>query len=328
MQPQNWQNLNLPDPLTWQSQEWPSEWITPDRSCGFTRHVYRDLWVHLRFDFADDLPPVEIDVAQIRQVAVNLVTNASEAVGENGGLITVRTGELYLSGEFHQSYYGQDMPEGRYVFLEVVDTGCGMDSATQTRIFEPFFSTKFPGRGLGLAAVMGMVRGNGGGIRLYSEPDVGTTCKVLLPCKGGMPILAETEIRQSLDVWQGEGTILVVDDEPMVRRVARTILTRAGLDVLMAMDGEEGVELFAQHAERIDAVLLDMTMPRKDGRQTFAEMREIDPEAKVILTSGYSEADATSKFLGQVLAGFIQKPFQRETLLAKLYDVLHSHAVR
>ena len=279
--------------------------------------------VSLRYAPADDLPTVEADVTQLRQVVMNLVTNAAEAIGERGGLITLTTGRQQASPESLQSVFTQErLPGGEYVYLEVSDDGCGMDATTRERLFEPFFTTKFQGRGLGLAAVLGIVRGHHGTVKVDSEPGKGSSFKVLFPAgRGQAPALTEPALgEQSAESLQG--TVLVVDDEEVVREVTKELLERIGLDVLTAADGVEAIEVFCEHRERIVLVLLDMTMPRMDGEETFRELRQLDSQVHVILTSGYNEQDATNRFVGERLAGFLQKPFTMQDLESKLRAAL------
>jgi len=280
--------------------------------------------VSLRYDLADNLPTVEVDSAQIRQVVMNLVTNAAEAMGDQGGQITLKTGhQLADEAYLKSSYLQQDLPAGDYVFLEVSDDGCGMDPSTRERLFEPFFTTKFQGRGLGLAAVLGIVNGHHGTIKVQSEPGHGSSLQVLLPAgddAGPKPFpgsQAETDPPSPL-----RGTVLVVDDEEHVLNVAGAMLRTLGLEVMTADDGVDALEVYRQQCDKIDVVLLDMTMPRLDGAETFRKLRTLNPNLKVILTSGYNEQDATSRFVGKGLAGFIQKPFMLRDLEAMMRRTL------
>jgi PAS domain S-box-containing protein len=283
--------------------------------------VSKNAAVSYRLD-ADDLV-IEADATQMRQVVMNLITNASEALGEAQGLVTISTGRLAADSEYLDSTLlgGQATPGG-YAYLEVSDTGCGMDQETQSRIFEPFFTTKFTGRGMGLGAVLGIVRGHHGALKVYSEPGRGTTVKVLLPlCR------RPAEEEEDQDAVQpppaGEpATVLVVDDEEMVRELTRASLEQFGFTVLSAADGQEGVELFAERADEVDLVLLDMTMPRMGGEEAFRELRKLRPRVPVILSSGYNEQDATARFAGKGLAGFIQKPYRPSELLARIREAL------
>jgi PAS domain S-box-containing protein len=269
----------------------------------------------LRYDFSEHTSPIEADVTQLRQVVMNLITNASDAIGGRDGIIRIATGTAHCDQAYlSQAYLRDDLPDGDYTFLEVSDTGSGMDAATRERMFEPFFSSKDDGRGLGLSAVLGIVRSHHGAIRVYSEVGKGTTIKVLLPATK-RPAVAIDEGNDGASIWHGEGLILVVDDEPGVRRFAERTLRKAGFDVITAKDGIEAVEMYTKRSSDIAGVLLDMTMPRMDGKTAFAEMRKVDAGVRVVLSSGYNEQDATSEFAGKGLAGFIQKPYRPPELI-------------
>ncbi len=274
--------------------------------------------VVLKFHLADSLPTIDGDVSQIRQVVMNLITNASEAIGDRSGLVAITTGVVHAADTSLTESIGQEkLAEGYYVFLEVSDTGVGMDEATRVRIFDPFFTTKFTGRGLGLAAVLGIVRGHRGALRVYSEPQKGTTFKVLFPVSTS-PKQERTGSTADIDKWKSDALVLVVDDEVSVRSIVKRTLESVGMTVITASDGREGLATFRDRASEIDAVLLDMTMPHMGGEEAFREMRLVRPDVRVVLTSGYSEQDATNHFAGKGLAGFVQKPFGRATLLEAL----------
>jgi CheY-like chemotaxis protein len=254
------------------------------------------------------LPTVEADATQIHQIVMNLVINASEAIGDINGVITITTGTLECTSEYLKNiWHIDDLETGVFVFIEVSDTGCGMDKETQSRIFDPFFTTKFTGRGLGMAAVQGIVRGHKGGITVYSEPDAGSTFKVLLPACG-KPV---EQVAASVDdiAWKGEGVVLFVDDEEAVRDIGQEMLQELGYEAVTAADGREAVEIFKSR-NNISFVILDLTMPHMDGEQCFRELRQIDPNVRVIMSSGFSEQEVTQKFIGKGLAGFIQKPYR------------------
>jgi PAS domain S-box-containing protein len=269
--------------------------------------------MHLEFD--DALPAVRADASQMRQVVMNLITNACDAIGSEEGEIAVRTGVKHCSEEYlEHTYLAEERPAGDYVFLEVSDTGCGMDETTRARLFDPFYTTKFAGRGLGLAAVLGIVRGHEGAIEVESTPARGTCFRVLLPRCDEEPPGAKSQAHLGPEREQYGGIALVVDDEDSVRTVATMMFERLGFEVLQASDGREGVEIFRARSQEIDLVLLDMTMPGLDGKAAFEQMRGIRPDAKVLLSSGFSEQDATSRFAGEGLAGFIQKPFDLDGL--------------
>jgi len=277
--------------------------------------------VLLRMDFAVDPVFVEADVAQLRQVIMNLITNASDAIGDENGTVTVCTGLIEADREYLDRTYIQDeLPEGTYATLEVTDTGSGMSTDVIERMFDPFFTTKTSGHGLGLAATLGIVRGHKGAISVYSEPAVGTTVKCLFPVAAGAPTIGP-ELSPA-PPRTGSGVILAVDDEPMVLALARATLEWAGYEVLTAEDGQVAVEIFEKQHKNIDVVLLDMTMPRLNGEEAFRKMRAIQPGVRVLLSSGYNEQEATSRFAGKGLAGFIQKPYRTKDLLAQLEALL------
>ncbi len=276
----------------------------------------------VRFDLSPDLPAVLGDAAQLRQVVMNLITNASDALGERSGVITVTTGQQVLDGAALEHIdLGWEPAPGRFVFVEVSDTGAGMNRDTQSQIFDPFFSTKATGRGLGLAAVLGIVRGHQGAIRISSKPGRGTTFKVLLPASE-QPPQQETEDETSTSQWRGQGCILVVDDEAAVRETTRLVLEECGFEAMLAADGLEAIEILARHKGDICAVLLDMSMPQMSGRETYSELRKLCPEMPVILTSGYHEQDAMTDFDADGLAGFVQKPYDIDDLIAVVQRVL------
>jgi CheY-like chemotaxis protein len=253
---------------------------------------------------------------------MNLIINAGEAIGDAAGVITVRVAvrecdRAYLAG----SVLGKEIPEGPYVSLEVTDTGCGMSEETQERMFEPFFTTKFTGRGLGLAAVLGIIRGHHGAILVTSEPGRGTRIEALFP-PTNRPVHAPQVSAPISPAWRGEGTILVVDDEAHIRGVATRALANAGFTVLTAANGQEAVAVFREHVKTVRAVLLDLTMPHMDGAATMIQLRQIQPDVRVVLSSGYTEEDATRRFSDRDLVGFLQKPYALSDLIAAVRAAL------
>ena len=278
----------------------------------------------IRYTFDKGLPAVEADVTQLRQVIMNVVINASEAIGDQGGVIALGVSAHHRDRAFlSECYLGETLPEGIYVSLDVADTGCGMTEDVKMKLFDPFFSTKFTGRGLGLAAALGIVRGHKGAIRVVSAPGRGTTFTILFPASPRSAREAGTPAG-SAETLRGGGTILVVDDEEMVRGLVKAMLEVLGFKVLTASDGIEGVELFKMHAPAIRAVLLDLTMPRMDGEATFHELRAVRGDVRVVLSSGYNRQDATSRFAGKGLAGFIQKPYRLRELKDVLVQILEA----
>jgi PAS domain S-box-containing protein len=266
----------------------------------------------LVWDLATELPAITADPTQIRQVVMNLITNASDALGDGAGTISLRTGIVEPD---------ERPSPGQFVFIEVADTGCGMDSSTLQRIFDPFFSTKFTGRGLGLAAVMGIVESHGGHIRIRTAPQEGTTFRILFPGVGGGA--ADTPRRNSGADWRGHGTVLVVEDEDGVREVVGRMLERLGFRVLTAEDGVAALERLEHHDGRVNAVLLDLSMPRMGGFEALQHIRARLPDVPVILMSGYTEQEVASKLLDDSsgAVGFLQKPFLPEDLTSVLRHV-------
>ncbi len=285
----------------------------------------------LRYDFAENPSTFDGDVTQIRQVIMNLITNASEAIGEESGTITLSTGAMYCDraylDDLHpalQANLDQPLPVGVYSYFEVSDTGCGMHAETIEKIFDPFFTTKFTGRGLGMSAILGIVRGHKGAIKVYSEIGRGTSSKILFPTgeSGAGVLAAGSRAEAEAEDWRGAGTVLVADDEQRVRAVAGKLLERMGFSVLAAADGREALQLFREHVGEIACVLLDLTMPQMDGEQAFGEIRRLDPGVAVILCSGYNEQDSTQRFAGKGLAGFLQKPYRMAELRTKLKEIV------
>jgi CheY-like chemotaxis protein len=247
---------------------------------------------------------------------MNLITNASDALGEGSGTITLRTG-VVEGGE-------SDADPPASVFLEVSDTGCGMDTDTLQRIFDPFFSTKFTGRGLGLAAVIGIVESHQGHVRIRTAPGEGTSFRVVLPAVAGE--VQAPPRRLTGAGWRGQGTVLVVEDEEGVREVVGRMLERLGFQVITATDGVDALRVLDEHNGGVAAVLLDLSMPRMGGPETVQLLRERSPELPVVLMSGYTEQEMASKILNGTggAVGFLQKPFLPEDLSSVLRQLSES----
>ena len=273
----------------------------------------------LRYFLNKHLPLVQADVNQLRQVVINLVSNAAESIGDKDGLIRITTGAMRATREYlHQTHLAPELPEGNYVFVEVSDNGAGMVPEILQRIFEPFFSTKFTGRGLGLSAVLGIVRGHNGAIKVESEPGKGASFLVLFPAAEQSAMLPS----EPLPATPPSKRVLVVDDEDTVRSVMARMLRSFGYEAVVACNGQEAVEIFHDGRDDFRAVLLDLTMPELDGAETFREIHRLRPKLPVVLMSGYTEQDAVSKFGAAGLAGFLQKPFQPDTLRARLKAIV------
>ena len=279
----------------------------------------------VRYDLQVDLPSIEGDPAQLQQVVMNLVINASDAIGEHSGTIFIRTGVSLLDDDnLTKVYDGQNLEPGRFVSLEVADDGAGMSPETMKRIFDPFFTTKFTGRGLGLAAIQGIVRGHKGGIRTYSELGKGTTFKLLFPVTT-VP-LEPVAAPESQEPYHGHGTVLVVDDEESIRAMAVSILGHLGFTTLEAGDGREALRLYEDHQPEIRLILMDLTMPNLDGEETYRALRHRGSTTPVILSSGFSETEAVNRFLGKGLAGFLQKPYRSTALVEAVREALEKGA--
>ncbi len=271
------------------------------------------------------LPLIKADASQMRQLILNLVINASEAIGEREGRIKVtgRAGYHDPSRPPPSWFPAEcELPTGPYLVLEVSDTGGGMDAETRARIFDPFFTTKFTGRGLGLAAVHGIVRGHHGVLTVESELEKGTTFRIALPALEASAVAAPPAPVVTDDDWTGTGTILVADDEPMLRSSLARLLQVMGFAVLVAADGRQALEIFGQHSAEVVCVILDYTMPGIDGTETVSKLREIRPDIPVLLSSGYSEVAVSERFAGLTLSGFLQKPFGLDELRQKLRAAL------
>jgi two-component system, cell cycle sensor histidine kinase and response regulator CckA len=281
--------------------------------------------VKMSIRIPDGLPQVEADSSQLQQVITNLLLNAAEAMGDHPGEIGVTASLQKLDAGWakRRGFYvhtGTELREGDHLAIEIKDSGCGMDGGTMAKIFDPFFTTKFPGRGLGLPAALGVVRALQGAIAVRSAPARGTTFIVLLPV-GRRPV-PEKDRKESPEDLTGTETVLVVDDEQLVRDLARPALERYGYKVLLAEDGPSGIETYARNAARIDAVVLDLSMPGLDGREVLARLEELNPELPVVVMSGYDGAVLARQFAGTGAAGFLQKPFKAHQIARALRAAL------
>jgi len=283
----------------------------------------------LELDLAPDLPLIEADASQIEQIVMNLAMNAAEAIPEDRpGRVRVTTARRELREPLTPVFHGAPPPPGTYAALQVSDDGTGMDEKTLAKIFDPFFTTKFLGRGLGLAAVQGIVRRHSGAMAVESVPGQGTTFTIFFPAAQAKAATAGPERESESDHADGRLTILVVDDEEIVRRTASSLLVRHGYGVITAENGRTAVELYRGLHQRIAMVLLDMTMPVMDGEAALRELKAIRPDVKVILSSGFNEAEAVRRFAGAGLSGFIQKPYTSGRLAEKIKRTLENGQVR
>lgn len=277
----------------------------------------------VEYYFESGLPLIQGDPTQVRQVIMNLIVNAAEAVTSSGGNIQVNTGSAHFSpGE---TQHGLDVAKaGRHVYLEVKDDGCGMTSEVLERIYDPFFSTKFTGRGLGLASILGIMRACDGGISIQTTPNEGSSFRVLFPVaeneEGSRLSAALTDHQQS--AWRGSGKALLVDDDQTVLLLGHEMLSRLGFEVLTASNGEEAIRLFGEHHQELGLVFLDLTMPHMDGAETLCHLRAINDKVPVVISSGYTAQDVAERIGEAEIAAFVQKPFTLDQLQRTLATVL------
>jgi two-component system, cell cycle sensor histidine kinase and response regulator CckA len=269
--------------------------------------------VQLQLELTPRLPAIIADRNQLRQVIQSLVLNSLEMIGGRNGVVQIMTRlESITPGWLENARIGQDILPGEYVVLEIKDNGPGLSPETQERIFDPFFSTKAKGRGLGLAASLGVMRSHHGALRLWSQPGSGTRFVLVFPPHGER--VARPEPVSAGSGWQGHGRVLIVDDEDNVRATAAQMTAYFGFEVRQAGSGQQALELVRRAAEPFDLVLLDLTMPEMDGFATFTAIRQLRPTQRIVVFSGYSEQDAQQRFAGQNLTGFLQKPFSADAL--------------
>ena len=280
--------------------------------------------VSVDLSLAANLPAVECDKTQMQQIVMNLLINAAESCGNQPGMVRVSTSTGVTDASMPQPSFGLPrMQQGAFVRLEVSDTGCGMSEEVKAKIFDPFFTTKFTGRGLGLSAALGIIRAHHGAIGVESESGKGTTFRVYFPAFTGTP-------ERYVDGHAGGprplggGTILVVDDEEVVRKAAQLTLRKYGYCALTADNGEAALQLFESRRREIDLVILDLTMPGMDGEATLARLKALDPTARVLLSSGYSSAEIAERFQGSGLSGFLEKPYTAAKLVQEVQAALKS----
>jgi PAS domain S-box-containing protein len=271
-------------------------------------------------NLVDDLPPAEADVAQLRQVIMNLIINGAEAMEDCPGSVVVTTGRCDVLPAVTSHFAVEPDPDQSYVYVSVSDSGVGMDDEAKQRLFEPFFSTKFPGRGLGLAAVLGIARAHRGAIDVRSEPEQGSEVRVFFPVANvARPPSSGDEL--DLEQWRGQGTILVVDDEETVRVVAAEMLEVLGFSVVTAATGHEALELVRRH-EGLACVVLDLLMPHMSGQECLRRLRAVDARLPVVVSSGYDEQEVPAEIRSLGPTGFIQKPFRINALADVLRQML------
>jgi PAS domain S-box-containing protein len=278
--------------------------------------------VRLQLDLEPDLPAIQADTSQVQQVVMNLVTNASDAIGDCDGSIHVSTSTALLDERRLRPFrHGDALQPGRYVILQVTDTGMGMSPDVMARIFDPFFTTKASGRGLGLSAMLGILRGHRAGLTIQSEAERGSTFRLCFPASQELHTRS-LPVREGAPTLPLQGRVLLVDDEEPILQTIGSALRAFGLEVLTARDGLEALERFRKALPRPDLVLMDLTMPRMDGREAFQAMHDLDPGVPVILSSGFTQQDSLQTLSGAGPAGFIQKPYRITELRELLQRVL------
>lgn len=281
----------------------------------------------IKYRFADNLPLIEADATQVRQIIMNLVTNASDAIDLTSGIISITTGAFYCDTDcLSNTFIDGEHKAGLYSYVEVSDTGYGMTEETMAKLFDPFFTTKLAGRGLGLSTVLGILRGHNGAIKVNSEPGRGTSFKVLFPACSEDDEKTEDQTAGIEKRWSGTGTILLVDDEETILSVGRMMLKKLGFHVITASDGREALDKFQMHSEKIRLVILDLVMPHLDGRETLRELKKLKENLPVIMSSGYNEQDVARRFAGMHLDGFLHKPYMSHDLESILKQVLEGQS--
>ena len=282
--------------------------------------------VAIKLGSSTDVPLVKADTSQISQIVMNFIINASEAIGEAQGEILVLLEKAVIAdGPSEKDYQGKKIRPGDYVCLVVTDNGCGMSNETKRRIFEPFYTTKFTGRGLGMSAVLGIVTSHGGALQIFTQLGQGTTFKVYLPVQSKVSSEDNPQWQTTnLGPWQCNGTILLVEDEEQVRLIAKTILEKMGFSVIEAVNGLEALELYHQNATEINLVLTDLGMPIMDGYEMFRELKKINSELPIVISSGFGDAVVTSRIARKDIAGLISKPYDH----SRLREVLKAALIR
>jgi two-component system cell cycle sensor histidine kinase/response regulator CckA len=277
--------------------------------------------VRMNYDFAEDVPAVRADVAQVRQLIMNLITNASDAIGEGSGEISVRIDARAMSSAELAGYsLSEGLTESTYVSIEVADNGSGMDAETSGKIFDPFFTTKFSGHGLGLAAALGIVRGHHGAIKVWSEPGKGSRFSLLFPA---VEETAATVQTTTADVsWEGSGTVMIVDDEEIVRRAARRILSTGGIEVVEASSGKEALEIFREEPGVYKLALVDLVMPGMSGVELVKALRALRPDLPVVFSSGYDARALAESASSDAKTSFLQKPYSARDMLNSVRNAL------
>lgn len=294
-------------------------WLLVDESVKMLKSALKKN-VAINVDLKRDVPEVVGDSSQIQQIIMNLIINAGEAIGDNNGTVNVSLSKVAVSaGEPEVDFFGTSIQFGRYACIKVSDDGCGMTEDTQKRMFEPFYTTKFTGRGLGLSAVLGILRAHGGTFQLLSKPGIGTTFKVYFPLPAAPDVVEAAKV-DSLASVKGNGTILLVDDEEPLIKIGTALLKAMGFSVISASNGNEAIKAFSTHKNLINLVLLDMFMPGMGGEEAYHELRKIDKTVPIIICSGYDAESAEEITMADDRSAFLHKPYKPAELLRVLNE--------
>ncbi|UFS71693.1 response regulator [Geomonas sp. RF6] len=278
--------------------------------------------VSFTLDLASEVPAVHGDQAQIQQVVMNLIMNAAEALGDGAGTVKIAVAEREVAEDAERDFLGVPIPAGRYACVVVADTGCGMDEETRKRIFEPFFTTKLAGRGLGMSAVLGIIKSHGGALKLCSAPGAGTTFTVYFPLSADGDEGEPVQTPPSPPATTPRGTVLLVDDEAQLRLIGGKLLRSMGFSTITASNGREALEIYRARGSSIDLLLIDLVMPEMGGLQTYTELRKIAPTIPVVICSGYDGDEVASSIESDEHAVFAAKPYQPEQLRELLTRLL------
>ena len=296
------------------------------REMGALLDVSLSKKVGIKYCLSEDIPLIRGDVSQIRQVAMNLITNASEAIGDRQGVIAIDIHEVYLRpGEVENMYPAGSLMPGQHVLLEVSDTGIGMDEETLNRIFDPQFTTKVTGRGLGLASLLNAVQRHNGAVQVESKIGEGTVFRVYFPVEERAAEEVSGAPLDSYENWNGYGVALIADDEEAIRAITTILLERRGFEVISAADGLETVELYTRNAEDITFLLLDINMPGLNGLEAALRIRHINPNVPILFMSGYPREEVMERFEDKEHTDFIKKPFEIVALTQAIRSVMETN---
>jgi PAS domain S-box-containing protein len=285
--------------------------------------------MNLELALFEELPEIYADTAQIQQVVMNLITNAAESIEKPPGVIIVTTGIMECShSDLASSLVNEKTEPGQFVSLEICDNGCGMNQETLARLFDPFFTTKLAGRGLGMSAVLGIIKSHGGALFVESEPSKGTRFRVLFPVMESVSSIDNAEVSDAMSYITGSkddqryGIVLVVDDEKSVLRTCANMVRFCGFEAITATSGNEAINKFRKNIDSIDVVLMDLTMPNMDGLTAMSAIRDIKPDVKVLLATGFNEEELSRRILNNPPSGFVRKPYSMATIKSELHNLM------